>query len=83
MTQDEYLAKIIDGLNYCKLAIYELKLLDMVYEMGTKYSEENFDRMNLLVDCYRSRNFCSIEEIQTSLKYAEEYLRLSKLEKVD
>lgn len=76
MTQDEYLEKILNGLHCCKLAIHETNLLDLAYELGDEYSEKNFDRVNLLLDCYRSRYLGLLDEIQGSLLWAEEYLKL-------
>lgn len=55
MTQDELvnqLAVIYDSLNQID---YERKLLDMAVELSKDFSQENFDRVNLLLDCFRSR----------------------------
>lgn len=78
MTQNEYLDKVLNGLYCCKLAAYEINLLDLAHEISDEYSEKNFDRVQLLVDCYRSRYLGLLDEIQSSLLWAEEYLKLSK-----
>lgn len=77
MTHQEYLDKILNGLHFCELAAFEIKLLDLAFDISLDdYSEENFDRVALLVDCYRSRYLGLLDEIQGSLRWTEEYFKL-------
>jgi len=78
MTQQEYLDKVLLGLRSVEESIFDTKILDLAYEIATTedYSEENYDRLGLLVDCYRSRHLGLIDEIHVSLLWAEKYFRL-------
>lgn len=85
MTHEECIENVLYGLKHVDKAIFEVKLLEMAREIAStkEYSQENFDRLGLLVDCFLSYYLCSIDEVQGVLMKTKKYLRSSSKQKTE
>lgn len=85
MTREEYLDKVRYGLRRVEELEFYTKILDLAYEivMTEECSEKHYDRVGLLVDCFRAKCLGLSDEIAGSLRWAEEYMLLPIPEKTE
>lgn len=67
MTHDELKAEMINIVNYLNMMVDNQQLLDIAIEFSEVFSEQNFDRLSLLLEIYNSRTECATHELKVSL----------------
>lgn len=75
MTQKELwqqVAIVYDAFNRIN---HESKLLDLVSDLTDNFSEDSFDKIALLIDCFKSRLDDDLDNLRVTLGHLESYLQ--------
>ena len=68
MTHDELKSELFNIVDHFNMMIESRELLNIATDYAEIFSEQNFDRMNLLLEIYNSRTEACIHELTVSLR---------------